>query len=428
MLPRNKVDSTAWWITAILLALLPFHAFLFTWFHSFFWQEGWVIVVQAWKEILVGALALLAVFQLFKSSPLYKGGLGGVSFTLATIFVTLAALYALFGSGELIQRVFGLRTAVVFLIALLSVQFFDFGSERIEKLKKIVLISGGIVIAFALLQKFILPADFLANFGYSTNVSSWLPGGNLPIYHTVGDSGVIRAQSTFAGPNQLGAYLLIILPLAFMAFRKEKRFLKYFAAFAFIGGAIALALTFSRSAWIGAFVILLALAIVSWRKNLSGKIKKRLLVGGIIGVIALGTIAVFQPGFQEVFLRQASSSEHLTRSVEAAKIVLATPLGLGLGQSAGVSQRFDPEAGIGITPENTYLGVALELGWLGGMLLLALILVLLRELAATKNPLFYSLLGIAVVAFFLHPFEDAPTALTLFLLVGMLNSSKLIST
>ncbi|MFH1375722.1 MAG: O-antigen ligase family protein [Patescibacteria group bacterium] len=412
----KKLDSIAFSICAILLALLPFHAFLFTWFHSFFWQESWVIVVQAWKEVLVGILAVFAIVKLIQTrqAPCSK------SFWIGTVFVVLAVLYALFDSGELIQRVFGLRTAVIFLIAFLSIQFFDFGGARTEKLKKIVLISSGIVIAFALLQKFILPADFLANFGYSTNVSSWLPGGNLPIYHTVGDSGTIRAQSTFAGPNQLGAYLLVILPLAFVAFRKEKKFFKYLAAMIFIGGAITLALTFSRSAWVGAFAMLLALAVSLWRQGLPRKLKRKLAIGGVIGIIVVTGATIFQPSFREIFLRQASTSEHLARSVEAAKVVLVNPLGLGLGQSAGVSQRFDPETHTGITPENTYLGTAIELGWLGGILLLALIFTLLRELAATKNPLFYSLLGIAVVALFLHPLEDTPTALTLFLLAGVM--------
>ena len=416
-LRNNFLDSSAWWITIILLALLPFHAFLFTWFHSFFWQESWVIIVQAWKEIFVGILAFLAGLKFLKTRQLPKTR----SFKISLAFVILAFLYAIFGSSELIQKILGLRTVIIFPVVFLAISFFQFEKQKIFQLKKIVLTSSALVIVFALAQKFFLPTDFLASFGYSTNVSSWLPGGNLPMYHLVGEGDTIRLQSTFAGPNQLAAYLLVIIPLAFSFLRDKKNWWKWLSAFIVLGGIIALFLTYSRSAWIGLIAILLALAITAWRKNLSRKLKTRFAVGGVIATLGLG-LGIFgfvQPNFQEVFLRQASSSAHLTRSVEASKLVLQNPFGLGLGSTGGVSQRFDSENHTGITPENTYLGMALELGWLGGMLFLAILLTLLKELNTQKSPLFYSLLGIAVIALFLHPLEDMPTALTLFSLLGL---------
>jgi hypothetical protein len=432
----KKLDSAAFWIAAILLALLPFHAFLFTWFHSFFWQEGWVIAVQAWKEVLVGILGLLAVLRLSANllhkeeecaakpriAPSFvKRGLGEIwknkSFWLGLSFITLAVIYALFGDGELAQRVFGLRTATLFLVLFLAIQFFDFGDERIEKLKRVVLAASGLVILFALSQKFILPADFLKYFGYSENVSSWLPGGNLPIYHTVGDSGAIRAQSTFAGPNQLGAYLIVILPLAVAQWWKKIKCIgcKSFMGFVILGGLLTLFLTYSRSAWLAGLCILAAFAVQQWKKNLPKKIKQKLLLGGVLGIIALGAIAIFSPGSREILLRHSSTLAHLERSQQAFELVVRNPLGLGLGQSAGISQRFGEE----ITPENTYLGVALELGWIGGILFLIFLLTLLFDLRKQNSPLFFSLIGILTIMLFLHPLEDAPTALTLFLLLGI---------
>ncbi len=417
----KKLDFAAFWIAAILLAILPFHAFLFTWFHSFFWQQDFVIFVQAWKEILVGVLGILALMKLLQTRELPRAR----SFLLGATFILLAVLYAIFGSGELAQRIFGLRTATLFLILFLAIQFFDFGKEQVDRLKKIVLAASGIVILFALLQKFLLPADFLKYFGYSENISSWLPGGNLPIYHTVGESGVIRLQSTLAGPNQLGAYLVVILPLAIAETFRQKRaegslLQRGVGGILILGGLLTLFLTFSRSAWLGLVGIGIAFAILQWKKNLSKKLKLRLLLGGVIGILALGILGFTNPSFRETLTRQASTSAHLERSVAAAKLVITNPLGLGLGKSAGISQRFEKE----ITPENTYLGVALETGWLGGMLFLALLITLLLELKKEDSELFYSLLGIAVIALFLHPLEDTPTALTLFLLAGVLNSPK----
>ncbi len=411
MIFTKKLDLAAFWISAILLALLPFHAFLFTWFHSFFWTDSWVIFVQAWKEILVGILGLLALAKLSQTRQLPREK----SFWIGGTFVLLAIFLALFGDGEFSQQILGLRTAILFLTVFLVVKFFDFGGERVERLKKIVLFASGIVILFALAQKFLLPADFLKNFGYSENISSWLPGGNLPIYHTVGENGVIRLQSTFAGPNQLAAFLIVILPFAFLFFRIQKKWWKYFSLALIFGGIFVLIFTFSRSAWLGLAAISIVFAIHEWRKKIPEKLKRKLLLGGVVGIFALGILGFTNSNFREIFTREASTSAHIEKSIAAAKLVLRNPLGLGLGKSAGISQRFDKE----ITPENTYLGITLELGWLGGMLFLAFFITLLFELQKKNSELFCSLLGITIIMFFLHPLEDAPTALTLFLLCSL---------
>jgi hypothetical protein len=414
----KKINTVSFYVSATLLALLPFHAFLWTWFHSFFWTDNWTIFVQAWKEILVGILCLLAVAKFFITRKLPQQK----SFWLGFSFVILAIAYAFFGNDELIQKFLGLRTAILFLVIFLAIQFFSFSSERIEQLKKIVLFMSGVVILFALLQKFILPADFLKYFGYSENISSWIPDGNLPMYHAVGQNGAMRLQSTFAGPNQLGAYLVMILPLAVATFWKRRKCIgcKSFLSFIIFGGLLTLFFTYSRSAWLGALGIILVFAIFQWRKNLSGKLKKRLIFGSVLGAVAFVIFGFLNSNFQEIITREASTSAHLERSLVAVQMVFENPFGLGLGKSAGVSQRF----GVDITPENTYLGVALELGWLGGILFFAFIISLLFELRQKNSELFYSLLGVAIIAFFLHPLEDMPLALSLFLLIGSLNQFK----
>ncbi|MFH0834099.1 MAG: O-antigen ligase family protein [Patescibacteria group bacterium] len=405
----KKLDFVAFSLVAILFTFLPFHAFLWTWFHAHFWTDSWTIVVQSWKEILVGLIAILAAVKLIFMRKLPRDR----TFWLGTIFVILALFY-LFLGGISEQKILGLRTATLFLIAFLAVQFFDFGT-RARALFRVILFSGGVVILFALAQKFLLPADFLRNFGYSENVSSWLPGGNLPMFHLLGNSETIRLQSTFAGPNQLAAFLLVLLPIAFFEFWRGKKLVKYFLAAEILGGILVLIFTFSRSAWLGAAAIFLIFAVEMWRKNLPAKLRQRLFLGGILAILGCGILFFASENRSEIFARLGSTSEHFAKSLAAGELVLQNPFGLGLGQTAGVSQRF----GAGITPENTFLGVALELGWLGGILFLVFCGELLHKLKNADSPLFYSLVGILVVAFFLHPLEDAPTALTLFLLAGI---------
>ncbi len=409
---NNFLDWLAWWLSAILLAVLPFHAFLFTWFKAFFWSNAWTIFVQSWKEILVGTLGALALAKLISTRKFPRER----SFWLGVIFVILASLYAIFGGGLLAQKLLGLRTATLFIFAFLSVQFLDFDAEKIAWLRRIVLTTAGAVILFALAQKFLLPADFLKNFGYSENFSSWLPGGNLPMFHLVGESTTIRLQSTFAGPNQLSAFLLVILPLIGTQFSRAKNWAKYFWLAEFVAGILVLIFTFSRSAWLGAAAIFLIFAVTMWRQNLPEKLKYKLLWGGIISAATLAVLIFSSGNLLAIVTREASTSEHFEKSLAAAELVAENPLGLGLGKTAGVAQRFEANP---ITPENTYLGIALELGWLGGILFLLFCGTLLFELRKKHSPLFYSLAGILVVALLLHPLEDAPTALTLFLLLGL---------
>lgn len=429
---NNFLDRSAFWICGILLALLPFHAFLWTWFHSFFWQQDFTIIIQSWKEILVAILGILAFIKLITTRRFPNSR----SFCLGTTFVALAVFYAFSGEKLEPQTILGLRTATLFLIAFLSLQFFAFGKNEIRQLKKIILLSSGAVIFFALAQKFLLPPDFLKYFGYSENVSSWLPGGNLPIYHLVGNSETIRLQSSFAGPNQLAAFLLVILPLAVFEFQKilRKDFLptevprswtkvgwQYFLGIEILGGVFVLIFTFSRSAWLGAAAIFLIFAVKMWRQNLSKKLKKKLFLGGILMIFGILILLFSSKNLGEIISRSGSTSEHFERSQEAFELVLEKPLGLGLGKTGGVAQRFEENP---ITPENTFLGIALELGWFGGILFLLFCAKLLFELHKNESPVFYSLAGILVIALFLHPLEDTPTALSLFLLAGVLNSPK----
>jgi len=412
------MNRRAFYLTAGLLALLPFHAFLFTWFQSFFWGQEWLIAVQAWKEMAVLLLAVFAGWRVLAGKADLNILLRSPANLFAIALLVLGAVYLAIGDSELMQRVLGYRTLAVWLVLFLAVQCLGFTSAQIKRLFRIALGSGALVIALALVQHFFLPADILKYVGYSENVSSWLPGGNLPMYHLVGATDLIRLQATFAGPNQFAAYLLIIITLAAEAFFKStKHRARYWLALLMLGGVTALVFTYSRSAWLGLYGIALYFVVLyTWREY--KHVGLVVLAGIIIAKITLSFVAMYyMPDLYESIVRQASSAAHLERTLTSMHVVAAEPLGYGLGESAGISQRFDTEH-VGITPENTYLGIALELGWLGGLLFVGFIVSLLTQLRRVHEPLFFSVLGIAVVMLFLHPLEDMPTALTLATLIG----------
>lgn len=406
-----------------LIALLPFHAFAWTWFHSYFWTDSWAIVVQAWKEILVGILACIASVHFLREPRRLLAGAN----LLVIAALGAIAMFTLIGPGELTQKIYGARTLALPLIAFLAAQATQ-PSDHARSILKITLFTvSGLVAAFALAQIFILPTDFLASFGYSTVVSTWLPGGNLPMYHIVGGTDLIRAQSTFAGPNQLGAYLVLLLPLVLgttlFAWRttREQRVKVWVLIGLMSILTLALALTYSRAAWLAAGIEFIVLAIAYVHHHHRHYLTRRTFALVIfMNLILMSSIFVLIPTeWETTLIRTASTSGHATRTLTALHEVVAHPAGLGLGSTAGISQRFDEATHVGLTPENTYLGWLLELGWLGGALIMATFATLTYHLARRRNPLAVSLIGIGVIALVLHPLEDAPTALTLALLAGL---------
>ena len=119
-----------------------------------------------------------------------------------------------------------------------------------------------------------------------------------------------------------------------------------------------------------------------------------------------------------------NTTEHVDAFWNGLHIIAEHPLGLGVGTSAGVGQRFQVQ-GTTIT-ENYYEQVGVEIGVIGMVLFVALTLMLLNRLR--RATLAISDLGIGAVrtavwglvvgAFFLHAWTDFATAWTFWALAG----------
>ena len=95
-----------------------------------------------------------------------------------------------------------------------------------------------------------------------------------------------RAGGAFGQPGFFGAGMLLIVPLsAAMAYDKTQRRITRIAAFGASSlGVVALGLSQSRAAWIGALVVLLVIII-----------RRRTFVFGLVAVVFLGVVMVFTP-------------------------------------------------------------------------------------------------------------------------------------
>lgn len=187
---------------------------------------------------------------------------------------------------------------------------------------------------------------------------------------------------------------------------------------------------------------------------------RRLLLGGGALVVVAGIAAATL--FPSVFFRLSSSRGHLVRPMEAAVKMFRNPFGLGLGAAGPASNRvsepcvflrpqddpawaksqptlcvflgstqvqpLDHVCACPFLPENWYLQVGVELGVLGCVLFIALVVLILRRLGMENGKwkmdnfqfvAFLSFLGISIAALFLHAWEDAAVAYTGWILVAV---------
>jgi putative inorganic carbon (hco3(-)) transporter len=212
----------------------------------------------------------------------------------------------------------------------------------------------------------------------------------------------IRVFATFRSPWELAGYVgpaaLVALSLAAAARTAAPRVL---ALGAWGLATAALLFTYVRGCLLGYAVGLLFLVVTLVGSRFGMRrtmIAFTALVGGyVIFALSLGPLIVDTVASDSVAARRAVTILAPARE-EAVAIRLAewsklgdlvadNPWGIGLGTTGGVSQRFESELPRGnIQPDNVYLAVALETGWIGALVFVAIVLrVLVAGLRACRS-------------------------------------------
>ncbi|TXG76642.1 hypothetical protein E6P97_03240 [Patescibacteria group bacterium] len=408
--------------SAVIICALPFHAFVTTWLGS---QIGAYDLVRSWKEalLLLGILLAIAVVvsdstrrwqQLLKQTPILWI-LGYACLTLLCTFATLlqsevtrdALLY-----GLMIQ----LRFLCFFgLLALFSL-YNDFIYQYWQRL---LFVPASVVIGFGLLQVFVLPADFLTNFGYGPDT--------IPAVQTIDNkSEYQRIQSTLRGANPYGAYLVLIITALVVRLWKQARDYRTWLLLA--GAAVNLYCTYSRSAWAGLLLSLLVVGLTIGRRY----IKPSLIAGAaVLAVLSLATVWTLRDNdyvqnilfhSDETSISAQSSNEQrgqgLARSFEE---IVGEPLGGGIGSAGPASFRNQPEPPQ--IAENYFIQAGQEMGWLGIIGLLGVMIAFGRWLVRyIREPLalvlFASLVGVTLINLVSHAWADDTLSLVWWGLAG----------
>lgn len=408
--------------TATIFIALPFTTPLAVFLGSLFNQPD---LFKLWKEIVMILLAaLLLAGGAFKTlvsvrdrwlKTLFLLILAYAGWSLVIGFINLTVFDQVSAEAFLYALVVNLRFLLFFLLCWLVART---AARLTENWQKLLLIPAAIVVAFGLLQAWVLPPNILEHLGYGPDT--------IPAYQTVDQHpDYVRVQSTLRGPNPLGVYLIVVIAALIAMWRRVQW--PHVALLA--GSLVVLFYTYSRSAWLGVAV---AAAVLVFLTINNARVRRWLVVGGVAVALLLGGLIYIGRDNQfvqktvfhtdETSLSPQSSNEQRAGALQQGlRDVVSEPFGRGPGSAGPASFRNDHPERIA---ENYYLQIGQETGWVGLLLFLAIIaqtavMLWQRRQSMLAKVLLASLAGIMLVNFLSHAWADEIIAILWWGLAGL---------
>ena len=399
----------------LIVALMPFHAFLSVWLGHVLGHQA---AFQAWKEAVTVLLTAATAYALWRhpsGRATLRRPLPMAVAAFAGLALIVTALSRPGATAALTGAKIDLEFLLLFVIAYLA------ASDRLTRtLTKVVIRSSVVAATAAVILGTILPPDFLDAFGY---------GAATILSHAyIGTQSIIRTPGTFGGPNQLGAFMILPFCLILAASLKRWRW-HYLPMLAVVGGACWL--SYSRSAWIGLVAAggVTLVTSTSWRKS-AAIIGGLSVFGAIVGALAVSIFNLRDNLLNLVVhgdFATGSTGQHAAALEQGLKLAGAHPWGMGLG-TAGPATLTNVNS---VVPENYYLQIAIETGWLG-LALFAVINALVagklwraRHESAIATAMLGALVGLAVANLFLHVWADSSIAFVFWILAGSLIGERI---
>lgn len=317
------------WLALVLLAALPFHALGVTVLTRLIDgpNQPPMGFLALWKEALLVVILLFAIIEIIRCYPLpaTRSSLRLDRFDVCILVLASAlGVATLLNSVSLMQAIYGIRYDLVPLIAFLVLRRVSW-SDWFKAKAPIVLAAVAGIAAIYALTTLLLPEGFFRMLGYSDLHSLYVPGRPIAAFQQIGGTGLRRLQGAMSGPNQFGIWLAMLLPILLALPVRTRRFIAPLALFA-------IALSFSRAAWIAAAVIVF---IHFWPTI-------RTLHARTVAIACTGILAIIVSAmvfFPSVILRIESSADHLRNPFEALSIMATSPFGRGLGSAGPANNR-----------------------------------------------------------------------------------------
>lgn len=438
---KHWFGRVGFWIFIGLLAYMPLHILLSTWLGTFFHILDVakiakdVVLVIGFCCVLVASIGTSWFVTLFKQKLL----LLMAAYAMWTVFI--AIIRPTDTDAEVLGIVYNLRFLVMFVYAVLLAQLCGVASMR-RVVVKVVVVVGVSVALFGVVQYIVLPDGALAHLGYAR------ANGVLPAFFIDNKPDFERVMSTLRDPNSLGSYLIIIgALLAAFWVRVTQRDVRIMTGGAGLLVALCLFFTFSRSAWIGAVVaagtfagvyVLRTTSLLSWFR-VHRSITAAVVV--CVALVVVGAVALKDSYVVQNVILHADKSTVLEDPNELRKrfwresfdASLQVPLGHGVG-TAGLASIRNNAQGTVLT-ENYYLQVLYEVGFVGLLLFLAILVatswLLYKTYSKEGNPFALALLaamaGLAATNFLVHIWANEAVAYTFWGLAGLYVVPKVVS-
>lgn len=268
------------------------------------------------------------------------------------LFLGIAVSALLFGigliNGETLRAFLKTVNSILFFFTVINSVH---TRRELEGALRTILLAGFGASAIALFL-YVLPTD--RSFEVLSSLA-WLgyPAGDQVLRY-IADTPILRATGTAIDPNVLGGMLLLILPLAVAQVFEARPLLSRLVLLPLVAVTVlALLLTYSRSAWLGAFVGILFVAVFCQRKILG-------LLGALIGALLLapGGSVFVQRFLSGVFFADRAAQMRLGEYSDAVRLIGQYPFfGVGFGGA--------PDPGQYVATSSIYLLMAEEMGLVG---------------------------------------------------------------
>jgi hypothetical protein len=420
---KYTVLTTIASLAAMVLYLMPLHAFLTVWLSSIF---GHYTAWRLWKEVLLAVMAAGSIYLLLTDGKIRSHTLTRRLVWLITAYGGLQLLWGVVAYHAhdvgLKALAYGWLIDLRFLVFFLATWTIALRTNRLRaQWQQFVLWPAIVVVVFGLLEAFVLPHNFLQHFGYGPNTI-------LP-YETINhNTAYIRIMSTLRGANPLGTYLIIPISFVLVQIVRGKRSWPWWTML--VGLFMVLYMSFSRSAWVGALLSTITICGLALPKTIYRK--SQIWVGASIVLLALVGTAIglrHNVRFQNVIFHTQQHSAVATTSdgghASALKMglhdLLHQPLGKGPGSAgpASVYNTHPPRIA-----ENYYVQVGQEVGLPGMAVFIVIIvgvgyLLWLRRSDQLAMVLLASFIGISFVNVLAHAWADDTLAYVWWGLAGI---------
>jgi O-antigen ligase len=409
------------WIFFGLLAYMPFHIFLSTWIGS---SLGVLDFAKVAKDgvLVVGFVITLGLSIRQKwFREILRSKLVWLIIAYAALHVYLALIKPTDQDAEILGLVYNTRFLLYFLYGLLLIRLFpDMKLQR--KAVHIVVATSFLVALFGVIQYTLLPNGALSSVGYSRE------NGVLPAFFIDEKPDLERVMSTLRDPNSLGSYLIITVNVLLAVLFATKRLSTRKAILgAVVLAALCLGLTFSRSALLG-FVVAVGVFLFMSNNPVKRWLKQHLLLVSaslvILLVVTTGAFYSIRNTYyaQNVVFHADQSTvledpnqlrvRHWQESVLA---IVLEPAGTGPGTAGLASIKNDKQGTV--LNENYYLQIANEVGILGLLLFLLILMTVAyglyrRRAYSLPVALLASFAGLAITNFLVHIWSNEAVAYT----------------